>query len=413
MNLIRKNPNRLSGLYLLLAAGLLPVTAGAVTIVSGPDTYSVRANQVLQVEAPGVLNNDTVDGQPADGLANAVLVADVSFGSLSCPGVGPGLCADGSFDYLPGAAFTGLDSFTYRAASGGVNGPVTTVAISACTAGPVIACWQRAAFDAKLNELGLASGPGLQAVREGFDGADWNVARTPVTVASLDTQGVHWTTNHPETRVTTGSGIYLSPRYGGYDLVHGYPACMATASCSTSNCDINNPPEACLYHDGLSGSPVYQGAAFRAVGVDIRGTNGAAVAFFLGDVNPVQVGFDHAPDLYYKFFGVIDTQPAGFNKFEIRELNSKYGQQINVWFDDFDLVIEGGIQADGDLAPRGAPDGVVNWADYLLALQMSLGIVVPTAEELAHADLYPADAPDGRIDLSDLLLLRQRIGVLP
>ncbi len=62
--------------------------------------------------------------------------------------------------------------------------------------------------------------------------------------------------------------------------------------------------------------------------------------------------------------------------------------------------------ADGDLAPLGAPDGLVNAGDYVVALRIVLGEITPTALELAHADLYPPGAPDGQINLQDLMLLQ-------
>ncbi len=63
--------------------------------------------------------------------------------------------------------------------------------------------------------------------------------------------------------------------------------------------------------------------------------------------------------------------------------------------------------ADGDLAPLGAPDGVVNAGDKLIMLRITLGLVTPTTLELAHGDLYPPGAPDGVINLQDLILLQQ------
>ena len=64
---------------------------------------------------------------------------------------------------------------------------------------------------------------------------------------------------------------------------------------------------------------------------------------------------------------------------------------------------------DGDLAPLGAPDGVVDVADYLLAERIVLGAVPQTTLELAHGDLYPPGAPDGVIDISDLILLLRKM----
>ncbi|NOX08499.1 MAG: S8 family peptidase [Gammaproteobacteria bacterium] len=64
---------------------------------------------------------------------------------------------------------------------------------------------------------------------------------------------------------------------------------------------------------------------------------------------------------------------------------------------------------DGDIAPLGAPDGVVNAADYMLASRIVMGDLVAGTLELVHGDLYPAAAPDGVIDVSDFVLLMGRI----
>ena len=61
--------------------------------------------------------------------------------------------------------------------------------------------------------------------------------------------------------------------------------------------------------------------------------------------------------------------------------------------------------ANGDLAPYGAPDGILNTADILIATRIVAGIITPTTMDLIHADIYPVGAPDGVIDVSDLLLL--------
>ncbi|MEN8207273.1 MAG: hypothetical protein ABFS24_14890 [Pseudomonadota bacterium] len=64
---------------------------------------------------------------------------------------------------------------------------------------------------------------------------------------------------------------------------------------------------------------------------------------------------------------------------------------------------------DGDLAPLGSPDGVVNAADLLIAVQIVIGRIPASDLELQHGDLYPQGAPDGIIDLSDLVLLQQAV----
>jgi hypothetical protein len=65
--------------------------------------------------------------------------------------------------------------------------------------------------------------------------------------------------------------------------------------------------------------------------------------------------------------------------------------------------------ADGDLAPYGAPDGIINAADLFIARQIILGTIVPTAQDIIHADIYPLGMPDGVIDMSDLVILEQMI----
>lgn len=65
------------------------------------------------------------------------------------------------------------------------------------------------------------------------------------------------------------------------------------------------------------------------------------------------------------------------------------------------------IYADGDLAPLGAPDGLLTLSDYLVAGRLVANKLTPTALELSHGDLYPEGAPDGVIDISDMVLLHQ------
>lgn len=67
------------------------------------------------------------------------------------------------------------------------------------------------------------------------------------------------------------------------------------------------------------------------------------------------------------------------------------------------------IVADGDLAPLGNPDGIINAADYLIAMRIALGDIDATSLELAHGDIYPSGSPDGVIDLSDVVLILNKI----
>ena len=102
---------------------LLPLvnSSGSPGVLSTPlaagDEYEIPAETHLTVPAEeGVLRNDTGVG---DDHLQALLVADVSFGSLT-------LFADGSFEYTPQAGFHGQELFTYRASGGtGISAPAT------------------------------------------------------------------------------------------------------------------------------------------------------------------------------------------------------------------------------------------------------------------------------------------------
>jgi len=69
----------------------------------------------------------------------------------------------------------------------------------------------------------------------------------------------------------------------------------------------------------------------------------------------------------------------------------------------------GAIYADGDLAPLGAPDGLVNSADYLIANRIVLENLTATQLEYSHGDVYPPGAPDDVINIQDLLLIQKLV----
>jgi len=108
------------------ANSALPATVSInVNSVNDPptavdDNYITDEDTALNVAAPGVLTNDS---DPENDPLTAVLVSDVSNGSLS-------LNADGSFDYTPNANFNGSDSFTYTANDGTTDSNVATVSLT-------------------------------------------------------------------------------------------------------------------------------------------------------------------------------------------------------------------------------------------------------------------------------------------
>lgn len=67
----------------------------------------------------------------------------------------------------------------------------------------------------------------------------------------------------------------------------------------------------------------------------------------------------------------------------------------------------------GDLAPRGNPDGVVDIADAVVALSISVGKITPTDTEKIAGDVAPLAVPDGVVDIADaVVLLRVSVGLV-
>jgi chitodextrinase len=72
------------------------------------DTYSVKSGETLEIDAPGVLANDS---DPDGDTLEASVVSGPSNGSLT-------LNQDGSFTYAPADGFSDDDTFTYQAGDG-------------------------------------------------------------------------------------------------------------------------------------------------------------------------------------------------------------------------------------------------------------------------------------------------------
>ena len=294
----------------------------AQVLVAEDDSFGIPAGEPLVVEFYGILDNDILDGQSAgENGATAELVTDVNHGILA-------LNPDGSFSYSPGATFDGSDSFVYRAVFGAATDQAT-VALSACSGGPdVFTCWNETAFLAKAAELGLV---GFQ---EGFeDDAAWGLARSPMTLPFVNSQGIRWETNHPDAPafndITTGPGPARTGMWGVWDSRHGY------ATGTEFECDVDNPDTSCLYFDGVSGSREPGHVVLNGVGGYITGFYGGRVEILLdgeltGGGGRVTTG--------HQFFGVIDTRVAGFDHFEFREVDGKVGQALYIFGDDFTML---------------------------------------------------------------------------
>lgn len=99
----------------------MPIRSGTPSTID--DAYTMSANTVLTVPAPGLLANDSANG---GGTMTAQIVSNVSAGSVS-------LSLDGSFAYTPPAGFTGTATFTYRAVNAAGPGFASTVTIVVTT----------------------------------------------------------------------------------------------------------------------------------------------------------------------------------------------------------------------------------------------------------------------------------------
>jgi VCBS repeat-containing protein len=90
--------------------------------VAVDDSYTTSEDTQLNVDAPGVLEND-YDPDEGPGALSAVLVTSVTHGTLT-------LNTDGSFVYTPNPDYFGSDSFTYKASDGLDYSNVATVSIT-------------------------------------------------------------------------------------------------------------------------------------------------------------------------------------------------------------------------------------------------------------------------------------------
>ena len=324
-------------LLLVLAAG----SAHAQTLLADDDSYGIPYGGSLVVEAFGVLDNDTLDGEAAgENGATAELVTDVSHGTLA-------LSSDGSFTYTPGPGFDGSDSFVYRAVFSPASSEAT-VTLTACSGGPqVFTCWKEAAFLAKAAALGHPS------FQEGFeDDALWGMARSPDTAPGVSSRGVEWRANDfdsshtgpppdppapPPNEITTGSGPARTGQWGIFDPEHGY------AWGTPAACDVDVPDAHCLYHDGFTVGRASGSGPLYGAGGFFTGTVGANVAFVLNGDHANPIGGGALSGGAHQFFGVIDAGPTGWNEIQFRELDGKVGQALLVFGDDFTVLATGAV----------------------------------------------------------------------
>jgi hypothetical protein len=309
-------------LHVVLLLALNATAANAQVLIAHDDTFGIRFGEPLVVEPTGVMENDTLDGEPAgENGALATLVTDVNFGTLVLSSVG-------SFTYSPGPTFDGTDEFVYRADFGGASAEAT-VTLSACEGGPeIFTCWNENAY------LAMAVYWGFNWFEESFeDDAVWGSVRTPFALPDVSSGGIRWQSNHPDppasNLITTSTGAARTGTWGVYDSRHGY------ATGTELECNVDVPPEPCLFHDGFTGVLEPGLEPLFGVGGYVTGFHGAKVGISLDGGLPIGGGLVGSG---YQFFGVIDLSGLGFTQFEFRELGGKIGQALFIWGDDFTLL---------------------------------------------------------------------------
>ena len=312
-------------IFCIVFLGSLP--ALAQVMVAQDDFHGLKLYELLVVDAPGILDNDLFGEESAESMgAVAELVVPPAHGTLT-------LTPDGAFTYSPDDTFTGLDSFVYAAVSGAISDQAT-VFLTACTGGPdVFVCWEEEAFMAMANDLGY------YVSHERFNSPAWDAVRTPSTASSVTSQGVRWTSNYTgdpvANPITTSYTGDPSDPYIVYDPNHGY------ATGSAGICDVDNPPEDCLFHDGFSGEVMPGSQPLVGVSAVVDGDWSSRVSILLEGLNlhPSVVVY------YQQFVGIIDTRPAGFTKFSFEEQAGKIGQGSYIWGHDFTYLTTAPVAA--------------------------------------------------------------------
>lgn len=105
--------------------------------IAVPDQYATLQGSVLDIEAPGVLGNDTLNGGTliAYGASSGDEQTNIGANTPTSASGVVRINADGSFRYDPNDSFTGNDTFTYTIGNaGGTTTATVTIAVQASNA---------------------------------------------------------------------------------------------------------------------------------------------------------------------------------------------------------------------------------------------------------------------------------------
>ncbi len=218
------------------------------------------------------------------------------------------------------------------------------LAEAACSGGPSqFTCLSEADFLAKTAELGYTT------FTEDFDDDTvWGTVRSLIQVnsaRSVTSQGVIWTANFVQNEISTTGGSSTGD-WRVFDPDHG------SASGAVAECDIDNPPENCLWYDGFTGTRVTGGSVLYAVGGYVNGSVGSNLVAVLDNDLPNQIELGKLLDTTPHFFGVIDT--TGFSSFQFVEIDGKIGQKFLIFGDDFTFGVDATGENSAPVADAGA-----------------------------------------------------------
>jgi bacillopeptidase F len=165
----------------------------------------------------------------------------------------------------------------------------------------------------------LSAISGRTSFQEGFeDDLSWSASRSPGSTASVTTQGVTWTSNHPANEIKTGGGPARTGVWGFYSDPHGDQS-------------VPNPTD--FIEDGFTGSSE---SLLVAVGGWFTGISGSKVQLILdgNEANPIELGL---VDSGHSFYGVLVD--GSFTTFEFREVEGTLEDQKFIFADDFTFAL--------------------------------------------------------------------------
>lgn len=191
---------------------------------------------------------------------------------------------------------------------------------------------------------------GYSSFSEDFEAdANWGSIRTPASALSISHQGINWTANHVTNTLSTSNGAAHTGSWGIYDSDHG------SATGDETTCDVDVPPQECLFHDGISGTRLNGQGNLSAVGGWFSSQGDSNVVALLDESTPINLG--KVANSTWIFLGIIETN--GFTTFEIRETEGKIGDARLLFADDFTL----GIWAPSACTPSSPTDTNCNGID--------------------------------------------------